>query len=83
MDGTGDQRIKDNPQTQMEGHPITNGLTKINRRNWLRTAVGGGVGLALDSLLDLPTVRAATQKLKLANGTLKNSMPLAKAKMGA
>jgi len=29
--------------------------------------VGGGVGLALDGLLDLPTVRAATQKLKLAN----------------
>jgi len=46
---------------------VANGLTRINRRDWLRTAVGGGVGLALDGLLDLPTVRAATQKLKLAN----------------
>jgi formate dehydrogenase major subunit len=46
---------------------VANGLTRINRRDWLRTDVGGGVGLALDGLLDLPTVRAATQKLKLAN----------------
>ena len=60
MDGTSNQRIRDNPQSQMEGHPITNGLTKIHRRSWLRTAVGGSVGLALDGLLDLPTVRAAT-----------------------
>ena len=67
MDGTSNQRIRDNPQSQMEGHPITNGLTKIHRRSWLRTAVGGSIGLALDGLLDLPTVRAATQKLKLAN----------------
>ena len=51
----------------MEGHPSTNGLTRINRRDWIRAAVGGSVGLALDGLLDLPTVRAATQKLKLAN----------------
>src|SRR6476661_6940666 len=54
-------------QRGLEGHPVANGLTRINRRDWLRTAVGGGVGLALDGLLDLPTVRAATQKLKLAN----------------
>jgi formate dehydrogenase major subunit len=67
MDGTGNQGNEDNPQSQMEGHPITNEVTKINRREWLRTAVGGSVGLALDGLLDLPTVRAATQKLKLAN----------------
>ena len=50
----------------MEGHPVTHGLTSINRRDWLRTAVGGSVGLALDGLLDLSTVRAATQKLKLS-----------------
>lgn len=51
----------------MEDHPATNGLIRINRRDWIRTAVGSSVGLALDGLLDLPTVRAATQKLKLAN----------------
>jgi formate dehydrogenase major subunit len=67
MDGTGNQGIKDNAQSQMEGHPSTNGLTRINRRDWIRSAVGGSVGLALDGLLDLPTVRAAAQKLKLAN----------------
>ena len=41
----------------------------MNRRDWLKVAVGGGVGLALSGLLDLPTVRAANQKLKLANVT--------------
>jgi formate dehydrogenase major subunit len=53
----------------MEAHPATSVLTGINRRDWIRAAVGGGVGLALDGLLDLPTVRAASQKLKLANVT--------------
>jgi formate dehydrogenase major subunit len=49
------------------GRPTASGLIGINRRDWIRTAVGGSVGLALDGLLDLPTVRAAAQKLKLAN----------------
>jgi formate dehydrogenase major subunit len=31
--------------------------------------VGSSVGLTLDGLLDVPTVRAATSKLKLANVT--------------
>ncbi len=51
----------------MEVHSAANGFIRINRRDWLRTAVGGTVGLALDGLLDLSTVRAATQKLKLSN----------------
>src|ERR1700746_3068622 len=67
MDGTGNQGIKSEPQSQMEGHPTTNGPTGVNRRDWLKIAVGVGVGLALDGLLDLPTVRADTQKLKLSN----------------
>jgi len=67
MDGTGNQRIASEAQNLMEDHPATSGLIRINRRDWIRVAVGGSVGLALDSLLDLPTVRAATQKLKLAN----------------
>jgi formate dehydrogenase major subunit len=41
----------------------------VTRRDWLRVAVGGGVGLALDGFLDLPSIRAANQKLKLANVT--------------
>ena len=43
--------------------------SSVNRRDWLKVAVGGGVGLALSGLLDLPTVRAANQKLKLSNVT--------------
>jgi formate dehydrogenase major subunit len=39
---------------------------RISRRDWLRVAAGGGAGLAVGSLIDLPTVRAATKKLKLA-----------------
>jgi formate dehydrogenase major subunit len=67
LDRTGNQGIKSEAQSQMEDHPATNGLTGVNRRDWVKTAVGVSVGLALDGLLDLPTVRAATQKLKLAN----------------
>src|SRR5579864_8212785 len=54
---------------QVDGGLRKPGLTSINRRDWLRMAVGGGAGLALGDLLDLSTVRAATQKLKLANVT--------------
>ena len=39
---------------------------KIGRRDWLKAAVGGGAGLAVGTLIDLPAVRAATKKLKLA-----------------
>jgi len=67
MDGTGDKKIKSEAQGQIEAHAATSGLTRVNRRHWLRTVVGGSVGLALDGLLDLPTVRAANQELKLAN----------------
>jgi formate dehydrogenase major subunit len=67
MDGTGNQGIKTEVQSQMERHPAKNGLTRIDRREWMRAAVGGSLGLALDGLLDLPTVRANSQKLKLSN----------------
>src|SRR5947207_15194580 len=39
----------------------------VTRREWLNLTIGGGAGLALSGLLDLSTVRAAAQKLKLAN----------------
>ncbi len=67
MHGNGNQGIKNEARSQLDGYPATNGPALVNRRDWFRIAVGGGVGLALDGLLDLPTVRAATQKLKLAN----------------
>jgi formate dehydrogenase major subunit len=39
----------------------------VGRRDWLKLSIGGGVGLALGGILDMPTVAAAAQKLKLAN----------------
>ena len=38
----------------------------VTRRNLLKLAVGAGVGLALDGILDLQTVRAATREMKLS-----------------
>jgi len=62
----------DDPVTNVESHEIAStpskpSLISMNRRRWLRMAVAGGAGLALGDLLDLRVVRAATQKLKLAN----------------
>jgi len=42
-------------------------VPRLTRRDWLRASVGGGIGLALDGLLDLSAARAATQELKLSN----------------
>jgi len=41
--------------------------SRVSRRTWLKTAVGTGVGLALDGVLDPAAVRAAARELKLAN----------------
>lgn len=39
----------------------------MNRRELLKWAVGGSAGLALDGLLDVSAVQAATKNMKLAN----------------
>jgi formate dehydrogenase major subunit len=41
----------------------------VNRRDLFRLAAGAGAGLGLSGLLDLPTVKAATEKLKVAEVT--------------
>jgi formate dehydrogenase major subunit len=41
--------------------------TTISRRDWFRAGVGAAVGLSVGEFIDVPAVRAATQKLKLAN----------------
>jgi formate dehydrogenase major subunit len=56
----------DTPE-QVERGQKAAGLTSINRRDWLRLTAGGGAGLALGEFLNLSTVRAATQGLKLEN----------------
>jgi len=40
--------------------------SRISRREWFKRARGGCAGLALGTLIDLPVVRAETQKLKLS-----------------
>ena len=45
----------------------TAAATRFNRRDWLKSTVGGGVGLALGGLLDVRAVKAATQTIKLSN----------------
>jgi formate dehydrogenase major subunit len=67
MDRSDNQRAEIDSQDQVDRGPTAEGLRSINRRDWLRLSVGGGAGLAIGELLDLPTVRAATQKLKLEN----------------
>lgn len=51
---------KDDPR------PRTQAGTSFSRRDLLRIAAGGGVGLAIDTIIDLSAVRAATKELKLA-----------------
>jgi formate dehydrogenase major subunit len=40
---------------------------QLNRRDWLKASIGGGGGLALGGLLDVPAVKAASKEFKLAN----------------
>jgi formate dehydrogenase major subunit len=47
--------------------PITVGPRAIGRRDWLKAVVGCGAGLAVSSLVDLPTLRAAAKELKLTD----------------
>jgi formate dehydrogenase major subunit len=64
---SGNQRTEIDAQDEVDRGPAPGGLGSINRRDWLRLSVGGGAGLAIGDLLDLSTVRAATEKLKLEN----------------
>jgi len=41
--------------------------TTLSRRDLFRLTVGGGSGLALGGLVDVPAMRAATEDLKLSN----------------
>jgi formate dehydrogenase major subunit len=67
MDPSGNPRTGIDAQDQADRGPGTEESTSINRQDWLRLTVSGGAGLAIGDLLDLSTVRAATQKLKLEN----------------
>jgi formate dehydrogenase major subunit len=66
MDLAKDKGVKDLAHSQGNGRAPTLSHTAVTRRDWLKATVGGGFGLALGGLIDLPAVRAATQKLKLS-----------------
>jgi formate dehydrogenase major subunit len=65
MDEVNKQPSEQPPRCPSEADVSTRSLPIINRRDWFRSSVGGGVGLALDRLIDIPSVRAATQNQKL------------------
>ena len=67
MDRNSNQRTEIDAHDEVDRGPAAAGLGSINRRDWLRLSVRGGAGLAIGDLLDLSTVRAATQELKLEN----------------
>jgi len=67
MDSSEREGIESLHPNQADSNPRTGGAPTVHRRDWLRLALGGGAGLALGGLLDLSTVRAATQNIKLAN----------------
>ena len=58
------ERFLDSLNTKNE--EVGNGRPSLSRRDWFKASVGGGVGLALGSLIDVPAVKAASQKLKLS-----------------
>jgi formate dehydrogenase major subunit len=65
-----DQQDLDKGTQSAEGERSTLGQgIAFNRRDLLKVAVGTGVGLALDGLINVSEVKAATKDLKLANVT--------------
>ena len=61
---------QDGPIQDLAGSPVDESpkpRSAVNRRDLLRLTLGGGAGLALDGLLDVPAMRAATQNLKLSD----------------
>ena len=55
--GQGKEFLKDIPPRERP---------RVSRREWFRSTTGGCAGMALASLIDIPTVRAKTQELKLS-----------------
>jgi formate dehydrogenase major subunit len=62
-----DEEIVRANHSQSSASPSIKAEKSFSRRDLLKLTIGGGAGLALSGLIDLPTVRAANQQLKLAN----------------
>lgn len=61
------ESIKSSSNELLESKPLKQTSQAMNRRELLKWAIGGSVGLALDELLDVSEVQAATKNMKLAN----------------
>lgn len=59
--------IKSSSKELSESKPPKQTSQAMNRRELLKWAIGGSVGLAIDELLDVSAVQAATKNMKLAN----------------
>ena len=63
MDLRKPERSEDSSQTQSIPHAEKR---VVSRRDMLKLTLSAGAGLAVSGILDMPTVRAASQKLKLS-----------------
>jgi len=63
MDLRKPERSEDSNQAQSSPHAEKR---VVSRRDMLKLTLGAGAGLAVSEILDMPTVKAATQKLKLS-----------------
>jgi formate dehydrogenase major subunit len=66
MEPPHDECVSVNHRRSLTG-PSIKAEKSFSRRDLLKLTLGGGAGLALSGLIDLPAVRAANQQLKLAN----------------
>jgi len=63
MDLRQPERSEDSNQAQSSPHAEKR---VVSRRDMLKLTLGAGAGLAVSEILDMPTVKAASQKLKLS-----------------
>ena len=63
MDLRKPERSEDSSQAQSSPHAEKR---VVSRRDMLKLTLSAGAGLAVSGILDMPTVRAASQKLKLS-----------------
>jgi formate dehydrogenase major subunit len=63
MDLRKPERSEDSNQAQSSPHAEKR---VVSRRDMLKLTLGAGAGLAVSEILDMPTVKAASQKLKLS-----------------
>jgi formate dehydrogenase major subunit len=69
MDSSEKNGIESNDGKQTDPDAHRPGAATVSRRDLFRLTVGSGAGLAFGRLLDLPAVKAATDKLKVAQVT--------------